>query len=136
MKTEREPLLDAILHEGDGFREELWARTLRQVRNKNRVRQCKRAAALLLAVATLPLFLWHPAKVSRSPEVARVHRAYEVVSSQPLRDSLLVQTQPNRFSVAPVPSVHLVTITSIHADSASRVTIVPREAAYLGSIPS
>jgi hypothetical protein len=112
MKTEREPLLDAILDDGDGFREALLSKTLRQVRRKNHLRQYKRAGAIFVLLAILPFLFRNSPKTNPLPEVANVHRPYQLVHTQPVRESLVVRSQPNRFSVSPLASFHLVTVTS------------------------
>jgi hypothetical protein len=111
MKTKREPLLEAILEE-DGFREALLAKTLHQVRRNNRLLQFKRMAAVLIAVVVIPFLALKPAKQISPPQAASVHRPYELVLTQPLRESLLVRSRPNNFTIAPVASVHLETVTS------------------------
>lgn len=112
MKTEREPLLEAILDEGDGFREALLTKTLRHVRRKNHARQYKRAGAVVLLLAMVPFLFRNLPKHIPVPEMAKVHTPYQLVHTQPVRESMVVRTQPNKFSVSPVASIHLVTVTS------------------------
>ena len=96
MKNQSDPdrLLDDIMTDAASseFRAVMLEQTLRQVRQRNRVRQWSRSIAAVALVVSVPLLGWKlfvaPSKSSRSQS-----RSFGVVRSEPLNPSLIVETK-------------------------------------------
>src|SRR5262245_37749356 len=95
-----------------GSREALLGETLRLARRRRRVRQMRRAGAVLMMLGLVAILFWPKGTARQLPPPTPV-ASYQLISTRPLPMSAIVTTRPFANQIlASMPTANVITTTA------------------------